>query len=371
MNYCLNAGSASPGHRIFQHVFKNGAYQTPWMSGRFPGMSSDTAGAGSARIGDLDNDGVREAIASVYYLARKEKVKGTNVEYYNFRILGYRNGCEYDCLPDFQSPPLGEMAGMIINDSIIADVDSGGSPGIPHNELVLARSAKVSQIDICRMSGDIWSMEHVANLDNYLFSVDAGDVDGDGRNEIVAVSQGAPYPVVFKYDAGIWLKVLPDPAPTYVYAAKARDADHDGIKEIIAYGGNGRLMVWKHVQGRYKLDFIGDYVGVSSLRGIDADDFNGNGNSEILLAAGGDKKTEPRVLKYSYDESTGRYLMTASYPLAVSVNELVLGNLDGAPGAEVGFGCYPSGVRLFGFIDGNLIPVYSAPSSMSGKIEIR
>jgi hypothetical protein len=367
MSYALNGDPASAGRRIFQHVFRGGAYQSAWMSGRFPGIADDSFGSVSVRLGDLDNDGTREAVASVYYLTREEKVKGSVTSYYNFKILGYGNGCASDSEPDFESPLLGEMAGMIINDSIIADVDNGGTPGMPHNELVLARSAKVSQIDLCRLNGTTWSVERVADLAHYLFNIDAGDVDGDEANEIVATSQGAPYPIILKYYGGTWLKIFPDAAPTSVLQAKARDTDRDGTKEIIALGGNGRFFVWKYGSGRYGLVASVD-TGASSLRGIDAGDFDGDGYNEIILATAGDRKTVPRILRYDF--SGGWYVQTASYPLELSVMEIVLGNLDGAPGAEIGLRCYPSGVKVLGMIGGSLLPVYSAPN-WDAKIEIR
>jgi len=382
MNYYYDYNNPAIGHRIYQHVFKNGAYQEAWRSGPLPYQAPDLPGHASVRIGDIDNDGQREVVASNYYVTLREKVKRTLVDHTDFRICVYKNGCVNEAvLGDMNlivSPPLGEIEGTIIIDSAIGDADNG-SVGEPHNELVLARTF---QVDIWRYSSP-GTYETIGRVSGYLRNVEIGDADNDGKNEIVCTSQGSCFPVIFKQDElGQWYKMSVEalgsqyfgPGHTYLdlFYAKVREADNDGQKEIIACGNNGRLMVWKYdkANAAWTINFIGDYLGVNTAGAIDAGDIDGLGRNEILLSVWGERKYSPRIYRYSYDWTSHKYILVASYISPNSVGDLVLGDLDGDKKPEVGLNRGTSGLYVFGFSGANLAQVYTAPSE-AGKIEIK
>jgi hypothetical protein len=377
MDYYYDYSDPAIGHRIYQHIFNGTSYQAAWKSGPLPYQSPDLPGDAKVRIGDIDNDGQREVVASTWYVTLRERVKKALVDHSDFRILVYKAGCLNEGSPLIESPPLGEIDGTIINDSAIGDVDNlGALLGRPHNELVLARTF---QVDLWRY--DLPAVtETIGHVSGYLYGIDIGDADNDIKNEIVVTSQGAPYPIIFKYENGAWGKILADPVPAQYFGAgstslslfyaKVRDADNDGLKEIIACGTNGRLMVWKYDGSGYRLKFVGDYLGVNTAHAIDAGDIGG-GKNEILLNVWGERKFPSRIVRYSYDLASKKYVQIASYVSPLHVYDLVLGNMDGKPGLEVGLNCYTSGLYVYGLSSGNFVQVYTAPSDGTGKIEIK
>ena len=50
-------------NRVCQHVYENGSYRMAWQSAPLEGNPS-------VRLGDIDNDGQNEIVASVYYYTR-------------------------------------------------------------------------------------------------------------------------------------------------------------------------------------------------------------------------------------------------------------------------------------------------------------
>ncbi|MCJ7484575.1 MAG: hypothetical protein MUQ25_00215 [Candidatus Aminicenantes bacterium] len=364
--------SAETG-RIYQHVYEEGVgYHVAWQSGPLPSVPGLILPSAIVRIGDIDNDGEKEVVASTYY-TRRVKIKGTTTEYIDFQIFVYENGCSYDCQPNIQSGLLGEMLHTIINDSFIADVDNlSGILGAPHNELVLLRSGEV---DIWRVDNPGF-LERIGTVSQYNFSVDVGDADNDGENEIVVSSTDGAYPVIFKSMGWGWNRITPNPAVAtlQIRSAKVRDADNfilDGKRdnEIIARGVDGELVVWKFEGGEYKVKFVGEDIGRDHAVDIWDSDFDGN--TEVLVTGWTlkGKKIVPRLINYSYVGGTYVPIGTYASPLAAYNYDFVTGDLDGDGLDEV---AVLSGLlKVLHFSGVDFQTVYSPATSFFQKVEIR
>lgn len=362
---------------IYQHVYMTGlGYHVAWQSGPLPGALNQAA---IVRIGDIDNDGEKEVVACSSWVTRTVNSKGIRTEYHDFQILVYKNGCSYAGSPDFQSGVLGEKPRMTINDCFIADVDNLGGPGNPHNELVLIRSGEV---DVWRLD-DPLTLENIGTVSQYNFSVDVGDADNMGDNEIVVSSMDGPYPVIFKRMGLGWEKITPEAygAPSMqVRAAKIRDVDNlllsDGKRdnEIIARGGGG-LLVWKFEGGAYKVKFVGGDVGGGN--GVDAWDSDLDGNNEVLITGlmTERKRTVNKLFNYSYSGGTYVPIGTYASPIAANNNDFVKGNLDGEGVAEVAVIAGPNGpsapLKVLHFSGVDFLTVYSPTTIFFNKLEIR
>ncbi|TFH65756.1 MAG: hypothetical protein E4G90_05735 [Gemmatimonadales bacterium] len=363
--------------RIYQHVYKEGVgYHVAWQSGPLPSVPSLILPYAIVRIGDIDNDSVKEVVASMLYLTRRVvSGKRTMTEYYDFQILVFKNGCLYGAEPDIQSSLLGEMPRTIINDNFIADVDNQGTPGFPHNELVLLRSGEV----------DIWRattpgiFEKIGTVNQYNYSVDVGDADNDDMNEIVVSSMDGAYPVIFKSMGLGWNRITPNPAgeaSMHILAAKVRDVDNvmsDGKRdnEIIARGGNS-LVVWKFEGGEYKVKFVGAELGGGVENEVDVWDSDQDGNTEVLVTGSTlkGKRIWPVLTNYSYFGGTYVPVGTYASPLAV-YNDFVTGDLDGDGLNEVAVLSGSGLLKVLDFSGVDFQTVYSPATNFSQKVEIR
>jgi len=361
---------------ICQHIYTTGlGYHAAWQSGPLPGALNQGA---IVRIGDIDNDGQREVVACTSWVTRTINSKGTRTEYHDFQVFVYKNGHSYAGLPDFQSGALGEKPRMTINDCFIADVDNLGGPGNPHNELVLIRSGEV---DVWRLEAP-QTLENIGAVSQYNFSIDVGDADNDGMNEIVVSSMDGPYPVIFKRMGLGWNRITPNPygaESMQIRSAKVRDADNlttDGKldNEIIARGGGG-LVVWKFVGGEYKVMFVGEDVGGGN--GIDVWDMDHDGNKEVLLTGSitERKRSVPRLINYSFVGGTYIPIGTYSSPVAANNNDFVTGDLDSDGINEVAVIPGPNGpsgpLKVLDFSGVDFLTVYSLTTLFFLKLEIR
>jgi hypothetical protein len=339
---------------IRQHRSVGGIYQQAWSSSSL----NETYGmGGNMSAGDIDNDGVDEIFAVTKYLTRSVKVGKNTSYYFKQKLVVFEQGAEDRGLPSWEIDDIesGESKALLL-DCVIADVDGDTT----NKELVVLDS---SHVDVYRIDGThaIAYRYPGPPLGQITFSIDAGDVDGCGRNEIVVAMNmtGAPYILKFDRVNGFSAPVLADPIDPSLYGtgftwlmleyARVRDTDNDGKMEIIGGGNNSRFMIWKHdpVTGKFRNVFVSAYLGpiIYSL-GVDSGDIDGDGLNEIVSGTSAARKVLPVLWVFAYDGVT--YSLANSYRLPDgALYRVEVGNLDGDAADEIAVTL--GGVRIFNF----------------------
>ena len=228
--------------------------------------------AGGMAIGDVTNDGDNEIAATWYstvykYTASKYKIIGINP------YIFWNHGGNPDCL--------------------IGDYDNDGN-----NELILSggpmwRQSPVGEITVFRWNG--LYLQRVAEWndpsgDGYVYMAGLGDVDDDGKNEIVCAYNNKV--MVLNWDAQNKVFVptkIQRPAPLMdtPFGVVCKDCDNDGKAEILLSYYDPRITIFKWNGTDYITQFdIRWPDGEPVIEGIDVGDTDDDGLNEVAVGAG-------------------------------------------------------------------------------------
>jgi hypothetical protein len=208
-----------------------------------------------------------------------------------------------------------------------------------------------NRVDVYDVSeGSLQVKGRSQTLTQYAITVDAGNVDNDGQDEIVVAMDKMNAPYIMDFQNGYFDLKLAEPVPFTYFGkglasvnlkfARARDVDGDGQNEIIAVGNNNRLMIWKYsaVTGAYELDFIGADLGFM-VGGIDAGNIDGVGLNEIVIGNTGviSKNGGPYLGIYAYDPMAQTYILQSKSSIVdnIILGGIEIGDLNGDGKAEV------------------------------------
>lgn len=279
------------------------------LSGESTGVSfmagpQDGAGAPVAR-GDLDGDGVDEIVVG------SAPGRGT---FSVFTATG-----EPAKIPVVRSGrPFGDFLGGV--NVAIGNVDSDAAPEI----IVGAGPGTQSFVRVFNANGTSEGDGFIAFDPAFLGGVNvaAGDLNGDGRDEIITAPQSAGAPVVMTFNAN-GDKV--GPPAFYAYGPKftgglsvaSADIDADGRDEIITGAGRGG---GPHVQVFNKdgAGLGGFFAFAPSFSGgvnVAAGDVNGDGRAEIAVGAGPGGGPHVKVFN-----SNGESLLASFFSYAPAFN---------------------------------------------------
>lgn len=228
--------------------------------------------AGGMAIGDVTNDGDNEIAATWYttvykYVASSYKIIGLNP------YIFWRNGGNPDCL--------------------IGDYDADGK-----NELILSggpmhRQSPVGEITVFRWNG--FYPKRVAEWndpdgDGYVYMAGLGDVDDDGKNEIVCAYENKV--IVLNWDAHnkefVATKIQrPSPLMDSPFGVVCKDCDNDGKAEILLSYYSPRITIFKWDGTDYKTQYDRTWAdGEPVIEGIDVGDTDDDGLNEVAVGVG-------------------------------------------------------------------------------------
>jgi hypothetical protein len=125
-----------------------------------------------------------------------------------------------------------------------------------------------------------------------VLKVATGDVDRDGKNEVVAATTNS-FLRVYKYESGAWVEKFLGSEPAPIYSLSLGDANRDGFNEIVfgmysaptAY----QVRMYNYTAGSWIESYIG-YIHFSpsgdagyAIRGIAVGDVNNDLSKEVVI----------------------------------------------------------------------------------------
>jgi len=350
-----------------------GIYQDTWASDELPNTSLMVYGC----IGDVDNDGVKEIV----YPAADSRTEGkakNKTTFYNPYLCIFETGSMGGA--SWTTPSLGE-ATTLIHDMEIGDVDNDGTPLTPDNELVLVRGNHLEIYDLAYGGFELISIWYPSVVEmNIIYSIDIGDADNDGENEIVLAMFRTGAPVILEYipETGLWNETLaetidfvnPDLGVLYIDYAKVRDADSiqmaEGQRdyEIVCGGNNNRLMIWKYNKetGIYESVFVSEDLG-GFTEGVDVGDFNGDSACEIVVGA----REMGLIYLFSFNPASNTYEQVhVTDAGTINLSDITAGDPDFDGEDEICVGQHMLGFKIYDFLgedisSGRFHEAYSSP----------
>jgi hypothetical protein len=201
-------------------------------------------------VGDLDGDGKLEIYATP---SQPNKLSG---EAQGGRITRYAwNGKK------FERSVVAEFATRHVKEILVADLDGDG-----RQELYAALEAEMQgtgaaatikePVEITRFDekdGKFTGVKVATLQDRFCRFLTYGDLDGDGRQELVAAAFSSGVWVMERKDDGTWEPTCIDPGSSgFEHAAFVTDIENDGRPELyVADDGHGTIVRYDYANGAY------------------------------------------------------------------------------------------------------------------------
>ncbi|NOZ23027.1 MAG: hypothetical protein GXP25_18290 [Planctomycetes bacterium] len=179
------------------------------------------------------------------------------------------------------------------------------------------------------------------NVGGLPFAMDSGDVNGDGRREVVVCSldvDGSVHVIDFEGKT-MWSFALPD---TFFTAVAVADLKNDGKAEIVLASGNRVLVVDADANPLWQKDFGGPRIG-----SIAVGDIVGDAQKEIVI---GFRAQWMRAAALSADGNVLWTFSPAKLKGAMELNSIRIGDINSDGRQEIVFGADPQAVLA---VDGN------------------
>jgi hypothetical protein len=340
-------------------------------------------------MGDVDNNGSEEIIASLSYVHHTEVSKKNVVAYYGYRVHVFEQGAAFDGGPSWSVELPYELKSNYLRECWIGDVD----PSHAGNELVVVHTYRLAVFNIDRnaQGAVILTGGCIGTFASATDSIDVGDADNDGKNEIVVEAGQRPWvwkwtgesPLPWKqYEtASVPLEEYGDATVLNLTHVRVRDVDDFPGNEIISTGTNERLMVWRWQNGAYEWVTAGpDLIG-NMAYGLDCGNVNGEGTDEVVIGVwsirAGRVRLPTRIVALTYGGGSYTVANTCNVDYSL-IHDVRVADLTGDGRAEVIFNNIdePGSMVILRFVGealqtGHFEQVYEAPNSGIARIEIR
>ncbi|NOQ38374.1 hypothetical protein GQ472_05805, partial [archaeon] len=184
------------------------------------------------------------------------------------------------------------------------------------------------------------------NTGNSINSVEADDIDGDGKIEIVIGSNSGD---IFIYNStGDEIASNLDVGSNYVYDIEIYDLDNNGDKEIIYgdYGGNLLIL-------NLSLDVLDSIASGNDIKTIELGDINNDSYTEIII--GTDSKTD-ELMVYNYTDAAGlSNIWNSDFTNSITYHAIDLADINEDGILDVAIGSWGNNVSVFNGTDGVIL----------------
>ncbi len=355
--------------KVFQFKHTNEGYRDSWAS------HSLDAWTRTVSIGDADNDGQKEIITVLEF----ESGRGKKARRYQ-KIFLFEDGS--DGSPSWESPEI-PLTSIGARDSIIADVDNDPEA---LKEIVIVNDMRIEIYRITFTPPNTYVFEFLGNsrnFENIIWSLDVGDANSDGENEVVLAMSDIGAAIVCEYlGNNSWAdEVMTECIGVCnINYAKVMDADNDGYNEIVGGGSPrildkelcGDLTIWKY-------DGIGSYFNVFQdvplfgefiedavfIQGVDIGDVDGDSQNEVVIGTASADSELNLIYIYEYDYSSQTYFISDSLDCS-GIAQLSVGNIDNDSMDEIVSASH--GITIFEYVDGVLTETFNC--AYGGYLEI-
>jgi hypothetical protein len=163
-------------------------------------------------------------------------------------------------------------------------------------------------------------------------SVATGDIDGDGRIEVVVTDPEGARVLLYRQGANGEL-TGPTPYPAYRggEAAAIADIDGDGKGEVLVQSSEERVVGALRWDGK-RLGFPDAVVTAESPKVFAARDLDGDGAADIVAAISDKRKRELHII---YGNAAGAEPQKIELPSDLDPSKVLIGDLDGDGRAEL------------------------------------
>jgi hypothetical protein len=207
-----------------------------------------------------------------------------------------------------------------------------------------------------------WVEEIIRDVPTTVRGIDMGDVDGDGKNEVVVGLDNTASDIrMYEKENGIWKETLIDDTPAGLTNLVVGDADNDGLSEIICSlaGASKEVRVYEYSSGSWSYDTV--TTAPSLIYDLEVGDANNDGWKEIVIAISNATTNDVRAYR-----KLGTWVEENITDAPFQVSVLDIGDADNDGNNEVVIGMtgnfpppfpvyVPNEVRAYEKVGGNWI----------------
>ena len=219
--------------------------------------------------------------------------------------------------------------------------------------------------------GPIWSDAESWNQVQYYSTIQTGDINGDGRAELLGRSADGILVYGFDPDTTTWVQLPGGPAwsnlggwddPKYYSTIQTGDIDGDGRAELLARGAGGILAydfdpntnAWSQLPAGPVWSDAESWNQIQYYSTIQLGDINGDGRDELL------GRSADGILVYGFDPGTNAWVQLPGGPAWSDVggwddpkyySTIQTGDIDGDGRAEL-LARGAGGIEVYGFDSG-------------------
>lgn len=288
--------------------------------GRFalPSALAPTVTTEAMAIGDVNGDGINDVVLTSSVASDPSDQFGL------FVLAGRADGT--------LSPPMrigtGSLLGCWLTSVAIGDVDGDG-----RNDVVVGGNGCGAQVFHQAADGSLVASQFLNRAATATLRI--ADLDGDGRADLVGVSGGSDIVNVWHQNAAgqLVLQATPSLGVTGAHDIEIGDVNSDGRPDLVVtinggFPGQNVAVLRQQADGSFKAPIFLAADPTWGAFGVAIGDLNGDGRNDVVVTTGGNSPTSIGVYYQGIDGTLGAMTQIATYdsPMAVRVVDI---NNDG------------------------------------------
>jgi flagellin-like protein len=235
----------------------------------------------------------------------------------------------------------------VVNSVAIGDVNNDGK-----NEIV-ADGGSVSELMLFENKSGGWVKTNITYTDNFAVSIAIGDANNDGSNETVIAILSTPNQTrMYKNTTGKWVETNISDEPERVTSVVIGDANNDGKNEVLVgmWSTTNELRMYENKSGKWVETNISDEP--NDVNSIAIGDVNNDGKNEVIVGLYSDNN-ETRM----YENKSGKWVETNISDEPTTIYSVAIGdaNNDGKNETVIGMVSTNNEVRMYQNVSGGWV----------------